>query len=116
MPLHAIEGDAVGSELFGINIIDGGAVGLLVLVFLYVVTGRLVPRKTHEDALADRDNWRAAFLESEAARKVEHEQTGELLEMARLGGHLLTALPPPPHPGEEVNPGDRMDTVSPQRP
>ncbi|CAM5626134.1 hypothetical protein STENM36S_03976 [Streptomyces tendae] len=100
------------SELFGINVADGGAVGLLILVFLSVVDqASLIPRRTHEDALADRDKWRQAFLESEAARKVEHEQTGELLEMAKLGGHLLTALP---HPGqqdadEEVNARDRMD-------
>ncbi|MET9189572.1 hypothetical protein ABZX63_30560 [Streptomyces tendae] len=98
------------SELFGINVADGGAVALLILVFLSVVTGRLIPRKTHEDALADRDKWRQAFLESEAARKVEHEQTGELLEMAKLGGHLLTALPRPGHQDEEeVNARDRMD-------
>ncbi|MET9445467.1 hypothetical protein [Streptomyces sp. NPDC006610] len=100
----------MGSEVFGINVVDGGAVGLLVLVFLFVLTGKLVPRKTHEDALADRDNWRAAYLESEKARQVEHEQTGELLEMARLSGNILTALP---HPGqtddEEVNASARMD-------
>ena len=100
----------MGSELFGINVIDGGAVGLLVLVFLFVVTGRLVPRKTHEDALTDRDNWRAAYLQSEEARRLEHEQTGELLEMARLGGNILTALPHPGQTdGEEVNASARMD-------
>jgi len=104
------------SELFGISVVDGGAVALLAIVFLFVVTGKLVPRRTHEDVIADRDNWRAAFLESEAARKVEHEQTGELLEMARLGGHILTALPPLPVNGEEVNPGDRMDQTPPRRP
>ncbi|WP_416476905.1 hypothetical protein [Streptomyces sp. LKA04] len=97
-------------ELFGINVADGGAVGLLILVFLSVVTGRLIPRKTHEDALADRDNWRAAYLESEAARKVEHEQTGELLEMAQISGRILTALPRPGQQDEEeVNTRDRMD-------
>jgi hypothetical protein len=97
------------SEVFGVNPGDAGAVTLLVVVVLLVLTGRLVPRKTHEDALADRDNWRQAFLESEAARKVEHEQTGELLEMAKLGGHILTALPHPGHADEEeVNAGDRM--------
>ncbi|MBZ6290441.1 hypothetical protein KVH30_02485 [Streptomyces olivaceus] len=105
------------SELLGINIVDGGSVALLALVFLYVVTGRLVPRKTHEDALADRDNWKNAFLQSEAARQVEHNQTSELLEMARLGGHLLAALPPTPQAdGEEVNPGDRMAAAPPQGP
>jgi hypothetical protein len=98
------------SETFGVNPTDAGAVALLTLVVLFILTGRLVPRKTHEDALADRDNWRQAYLESEAARKVEHEQTGELLEMARLGGHILTALPRPGQTDEEeVNGGDRMD-------
>lgn len=103
-------------ELLGIDIAQGGAVALLTLVVLMVLTGRLVPRRTHEDTLADRDNWRTAFLDSEALRKVEHDQTGELLEMARLGGNILAALPHPPHAtGEEVNAGDRMDQTAPQR-
>lgn len=103
-------------ELLGIDIAQGGAVALLTLVVLMVLTGRLVPRRTHEDTLADRDNWRTAFLDSEALRKVEHDQTGELLEMARLGGNILAALPHPPHTaGEEVNAGDRMDQTAPQR-
>ncbi|MEV5347214.1 hypothetical protein [Streptomyces achromogenes] len=94
------------SEIFGINPGDAGLGAILTLVILFILTGRLVPRKTHEDALADRDRWREAFLQSEAARQLEHEQTEELLEMARLGGHILTALP---HPGkadeEEVSSG-----------
>lgn len=97
------------SEVFGFNPTDAGSVVLLTLVVLLILTGRLIPRRTHEDVLADRDNWRQAYLESEKARTVEHQQTGELLEMARVGGRILTALP---HPGqaddEEVN-GDRMD-------
>lgn len=97
------------SELFGINVANGGAIGLLALVFLFVLTGKLIPRRTHEDLIADRDNWRSAYLESEKARKAEHEQTGELLEMARLGGNILTALPRPGADDEEVDPGARMD-------
>lgn len=96
-------------ELFGINVADSGAIGLLALVFLFVLTGRLIPRKTHEDALADRDNWRGAYLQSEEARRLEHEQTGELLEMARLGGNILTALPRPGADDEEVDAGVRVD-------
>ncbi|WP_405747875.1 hypothetical protein [Streptomyces canus] len=97
------------SEIFSINPSDAGLGALLTLVILLILTGRLVPRRTHEDALTDRDNWRTAYLESEKARKVEHEQTGELLEMAKLGGHILTALPHPGHADEEVKAGDRMD-------
>lgn len=97
------------SEIFGVDP-NLGLGALLTLVILLILTGRLVPRRTHEDAIKDRDNWRHAYLESEKARKVEHEQTGELLEMARLGGHILTALPHPGHADEEeVRSGDRMD-------
>jgi hypothetical protein len=96
------------TEIFGINPVEGGATALLVLVVLLILTGRLVPRRIHEDALADRDNWRSAYLESEAARRVEHQQTGELLEMARLGGHILTALPQPAAAEEEVSGDDRL--------
>lgn len=98
------------SEVFGINASDAGLGALLTLVILLILTGKLIPRRTHEDVLTDRDNWRQAYLESEKARKVEHDQTGDLLEMAKLNTHILTALP---HPGraddEEVNGGDRMD-------
>jgi hypothetical protein len=105
------------SEVFGVNPGDAGAVTLLVVVVLLVLTGRLIPRRTHEDALADRDNWRSAFFESEAARKVEHEQVEELLEMAKLGGHILTALPRPGQADEgEVSGGDRMDPAPRLRP
>ncbi|MFD8199963.1 hypothetical protein [Streptomyces sp. NPDC059701] len=98
------------SEFFGINASDAGLGALLSLVILLVLTGRLVPRRTHEDVLTDRDNWRQAYLESEAARRVEHEQTGELLEMAKLGGHILTALPRAGQADEEEVSGiDRMD-------
>ncbi|WP_393073404.1 hypothetical protein [Streptomyces sp. LN704] len=58
----------------------------------------------------DRDNWRNAYLNSEAARQKEHEQTDELLEMARLGGNVLAALPRPGQTDdEEVDVSARMD-------
>jgi hypothetical protein len=97
------------SEVFGVNPTDAGAVALLVVVVLLILTGRLIPRRTHEDALADRDNWRQAYLQSEAARQVEHEQTGELLEMARISEHIITALPRPARDGGEVSGGDPVD-------
>ncbi|MFF8589925.1 hypothetical protein ACF061_00555 [Streptomyces sp. NPDC015220] len=98
------------SELFGINPSDIGLGALLTLVVLLILRGGLVPRRTHEDLLADRDNWRSAFMESEKARAVEHEQVEELLELAKLGGHILTALPRPGQADEEeVNADARMD-------
>lgn len=96
------------SEVFGINPGGVGLGALLTLVVLLILTGRLIPRRTHEDALRERDTWRQAFLESEAARKVEHEQVEELLEMAKLGGHILAALPRPGQGEGEVTDA-RMD-------
>jgi hypothetical protein len=98
------------SEIFGIQASDAGLGALVTLVILFILTGRLIPRRTHEDVLTDRDNWRQAYLESEKARRLEHDQTEDLLEMAKLGGHILTALPRPGKPDEgEVSGGDHMD-------
>ncbi|MFJ6559991.1 hypothetical protein ACIQMV_08930 [Streptomyces sp. NPDC091412] len=91
------------SELFGISVIDGGAVGLLAFVFLYVVTGKLVPRRTYNDLLAERDYWRAAHAEEVRARQDERALTTELLEVARTADHVLASLPPPRR--EEVTTG-----------
>lgn len=97
------------SEVFGINPGDAGLGVLISLVVLLILTGRLIPRRTHEDVLADRDAWRHAFLESEKARKAEQEQTEELLKLAELGGHILTALPRPGHAVDEEVSSDRTD-------
>ncbi len=79
--------------LFGFSPADLGVSGLLVLVVLLILTGRLVPRSTLVDMREERDTWRAAHSESEAARQAEREQVTELLELSRTAGHVLTALP-----------------------
>ncbi|MEU5660063.1 hypothetical protein ABZ802_31260 [Streptomyces sp. NPDC047737] len=81
------------SELMGINITQGGAVALLTLVVLMVLTGRLVPRRTYDDLLKERDTWREAHTVSESARTSERAQTQELLELSRTSAHALQALP-----------------------
>jgi hypothetical protein len=94
------------TEFSGIDITQGGAVAILSIVALLVFLGRLVPRRTLDDLRADRDariqeiaaerdTWRAAHRESEAARQVAQGQVGELLELSRTAGHVLTALPQP---------------------
>lgn len=81
------------SELMGFNITQGGAVALLTLVVLMVLTGKLVPRRTYDDLLKERDTWREAHTVSEAARTSERAQTQELLELSRTSAHALQALP-----------------------
>ena len=43
-------------------IVQGGAVGLLGVVALMVFVGRLVPRRTYNDIVRDRDQWRDVAL------------------------------------------------------
>lgn len=71
---------------------------LLGLLVLAIITGRLVPRRTHEDSLHDRDQWRAAHMVSEQARQVSADQVEELLEHARTTDAFIRSLP---HPGRE---------------
>ncbi|MCY0919595.1 MULTISPECIES: hypothetical protein [unclassified Streptomyces] len=79
--------------LFGVSPTDLGAAGLVVLVVLLILTGRLVPRSTLLDMREERDTWRSAHGKSEAARQAEREMTTELLELSRTAGHVLTSLP-----------------------
>lgn len=81
------------TEIFGLDIAQGGAAGLLCLVVVMVLTGRLVPRSALEDARADRDYWRAAHAEEVSARQAERGLTNELLEVARTADHVLASLP-----------------------
>lgn len=89
------------TELAGIGVGSLGAGGLLAIVILMILTGRLVPRSTLEDMKQERDTWRAAFQESEQARHLAQEHSGELLELSRTAVPLLRALPT----AEEVSHG-----------
>jgi F0F1-type ATP synthase membrane subunit b/b' len=101
------------SELLGVNVAQGGAIGLLTLVVLLILLGRLVPRSVLEDVrkdrdarvaevLAERDTWRDAHRESEAARIEAQNQVGELLELSRTADHVLRSIRGEVH-------GDAMD-------
>lgn len=69
-----------------------GPAGLLAILILLILTGRLVPRRTMEDALHDRDEWRTAHRISEAARVELGEQVGELLEQGRTTNAFIQAI------------------------
>ncbi|WP_432091841.1 hypothetical protein [Streptomyces sp. NRRL F-5630] len=92
-------------ELFGFRPTDLGAVALLTLVVLMILTGRLVPRRTYDDLLKERDTWREAHTVSEEARAMERAQTQELLELGRTSAHALTGLRQAAGSDEEVGAG-----------
>lgn len=104
------------NELLGVSVAQGGAAAILALVVLFILLGRLVPRSVLEDVRKDRDDrvseiraerdtWRDAHRESEAARIEAQNQVGELLELSRTADHVLRSL------RGEV-PGDAMDQVA----
>lgn len=64
-------------------------VGLAVLMLL---TGRIVPRATLQDARAEASNWREAYELEREARSALQQQNGELLELAKTSTSVLTAL------------------------
>lgn len=88
-------------ELGGIGLVQGGAAGLLALVVLLVLTGRLIPRRTYDDLRQERDMWRTAFQASEEARHVEREQAVTAVEVGQTAVRVLQALPSPEGVGHD---------------
>lgn len=90
--------------LAGFNVAQGGAATVLGVVVLFILLGRLVPRRTVDDLRADyqarieqliveRDMWMAAHKVSEEARHEDQQQSREMLELARTSVHVLRSLP-----------------------
>lgn len=67
--------------------------GLAAFVVFCIIKGWLVPRSTHQDVIKDRDLWRKAYQESEAARVASQQQNAELMEIGRTTQALVVALP-----------------------
>ncbi|NUR15554.1 MAG: hypothetical protein HOQ13_04500 [Dermatophilaceae bacterium] len=62
-----------------------GTVGVVVAVGWLVLTGKLVPRRTLEDARADRDSWRTAA-------EVQRDQVTKLIHDADVTEALLKSI------------------------
>lgn len=71
---------------------DIGPVGLLAIVVLMVLTGRLVPRSTLEN---ERENCKAWRTSSETQQTINSELKGgitEMLHLARSSDHALRSI------------------------
>lgn len=66
---------------------QGGAVGLLGAVAWMLFTGRLVPRRIHEQAVTREreraDDWRDAYRAADARADLLDKQMGEVLTFVR---------------------------------
>ena len=84
-----------------------GATGILAIVVMMVLTGKLIPRQPYLDMMQERDYWRTAHTASEEGRRMLAEQNKELMEVGRTTKHVVHALPLPPNP---VDPQDDRPT------
>lgn len=75
---------------------DIGPVGLLVIIVLLVLFGRLIPSRTHERELIEArkrgDDWKAAHDIQDARADMQAAQIGELLELGRTMYALIRAM------------------------
>jgi hypothetical protein len=65
----------------------GGPLTLLAIVVWMILTGRLVPRSTHQDKIAECQKWEGVALKA-------MEQNSELLRATRTAEKVISALPP----------------------
>jgi hypothetical protein len=66
--------------------------GLVVMFVLAILTGRLIPRATHELMLNDRDQWRDAAQKHAETVAEQSKQITELMEAGRTALHVAESL------------------------
>jgi hypothetical protein len=74
-----------------------GATTILALVVLGIVRGALIPRRTYEDRMRDKDA-QILYYQTALGREVERNgelsrQMGLLMEVGRTADHVLSSLP-----------------------
>lgn len=73
-----------------------GATGLLAVVVLMVLTGRLVPRASLEELRADKDKqidtWRTAYERALEVQDVQQGHIRELMEANRTTTNVIQAV------------------------
>lgn len=74
-----------------------GATGLLAAVVIMILTGRLLPRASVDQRIADKDRqietWRAAYEQAQAVQERQREHISALLEATRTTTQVIRALP-----------------------
>jgi hypothetical protein len=78
--------------IFGVPVAGLTAPVLLGIGILLILTGRLVPRRTYDDALRDRDRWQQAHSVSEEARLTQTKQLDAVLEVGETVKQVMLAL------------------------
>lgn len=78
-------------------IVQGGAVTLALAAVWAIFTGRLIPGRTHEAIVADKDqqieSWKAAHASEVERGEVLAQQVNDLLELSRTTVGIVRAIP-----------------------
>lgn len=76
----------------GVPLVSLSAPAILGITMLLILTGRLLPRSTYQEKVAEAERWRQAYEREREARAISDSQTRELLELARVNKSFLTAV------------------------
>ena len=78
---------------------DISAAAIVFGVIVAIIQGRLIPRRTHEDVLKDRDDWKQIALE---LLQINHKA----VQAAEITATVVAAVPNPlPHPADPAQVG-----------
>ena len=88
----------------------GAGWAIVALFVVAILRGNLIPRRTYDDAVHDRDMWRAAHMTSEAARVKGEVHLHDLLEATRTMDQLMREVQERLRPTTTVR-GDRTGEV-----
>ena len=80
--------DGIGLPQVGL----GSGWALLAVVVFFIIRGQLVPRRTHDDALHDRDEWRAESRIKDAQIAEKDLQLRELSQVGRAVEAVMRAI------------------------
>ena len=72
-------------------LLQGGAVGLLFIFVIAILTGKLIPRSIHEDNIKEAEDWKSAFINSEKSREELSKSVHVALELGRITEKLVSA-------------------------
>lgn len=92
-PILATDGEALVFDGIPIGFIDGlGVVGVVVLVGLGLATGRLFTKRQYDEAVHDRDEWRAESRIKDQQIAEKDTQIRHMSEGFGLLGNVTSAI------------------------
>lgn len=75
-----------------VNLGEWGVAGLLSLVVILILTGKLVPKNTLDRQIAETAYWRETFLKAQATNAVLANALSEITESAKTQEQVLLSI------------------------